>query len=333
MSATIYYATDADPTKLEGKKIAILGYGSQGHAHALNLQESGHNVIVGLYKGSSSIKKAEEDGLQVMESAEACKNADIIMMLVPDHLMGQIYSEDVLPNLLPGNTLMFAHGFSIHYGLITPPEGVDVVMVAPKAPGHRVREVFTRDSGVPGLLAIHQDSSGIASDIGLAYAHGIGCTRAGVLTTTFKEETETDLFGEQSVLCGGVTALIKAAFETLIEAGYQPESAYFECMHELKLIVDLLYQGGMEYMRYSVSDTAEFGDYVSGPAVVDEHVKENMKKVLDQIQDGSFARRWIAENDEGRPRFNELREENKSHPIEKIGKDLRGMMSFLNDPE
>jgi ketol-acid reductoisomerase len=255
------------------------------------------------------------------------------MMLVPDHLMGQIYSEDVLPNLLPGNTLMFAHGFSIHYGLITPPEGVDVVMVAPKAPGHRVRQVFTRDSGVPGLLAIHQDSSGIASDVGLAYAHGIGCTRAGVLTTTFKEETETDLFGEQSVLCGGVTALIKAAFETLIEAGYQPESAYFECMHELKLIVDLLYQGGMEYMRYSVSDTAEFGDYVSGPAVVDEHVKENMKKVLDQIQDGSFARRWIAENDEGRPRFTELREENKSHPIEKIGKDLRGMMSFLNDPE
>ena len=288
MAATIYYAADADPTKLEGKKIAILGYGSQGHAHALNLQESGHNVIVGLYKGSSSIKKAEEDGLQVMESAEACKNADIIMMLVPDHLMGQIYSEDVLPNLLPGNTLMFAHGFSIHYGLITPPEGVDVVMVAPKAPGHRVRQVFTRDSGVPGLLAIHQDSSGIASDVGLAYAHGIGCTRAGVLTTTFKEETETDLFGEQSVLCGGVTALIKAAFETLIEAGYQPESAYFECMHELKLIVDLLYQGGMEYMRYSVSDTAEFGDYVSGPAVVDEHVKENMKKVLDQIQDGSI---------------------------------------------
>ena len=241
MAATIYYAADADPTKLEGKKIAIVGYGSQGHAHALNLQESGHNVIVGLYKGSSSIKKAEEDGLQVMESAEACKNADIIMMLVPDHLMGQIYSEDVLPNLLPGNTLMFAHGFSIHYGLITPPEGVDVVMVAPKAPGHRVRQVFTRDSGVPGLLAIHQDSSGIASDVGLAYAHGIGCTRAGVLTTTFKEETETDLFGEQSVLCGGVTALIKAAFETLIEAGYQPESAYFECMHELKLIVDLLY--------------------------------------------------------------------------------------------
>ena len=333
MAATIYYATDADPTKLEGKKIAILGYGSQGHAHALNLQESGHKVIVGLYKGSSSIKKAEGDGLEVMESAEACKNADIIMMLVPDHLMGQIYSEDVLPNLLPGNTLMFAHGFSIHYGLIKPPEGVDVVMVAPKAPGHRVREVFTRDSGVPGLLAVHQDSSGIASDVGLAYAHGIGCTRAGVLTTTFKEETETDLFGEQSVLCGGVTALIKAAFETLIEAGYQPESAYFECMHELKLIVDLLYQGGMEYMRYSVSDTAEFGDYVSGPAVVDEHVKENMKKVLDQIQDGSFARRWIAENDEGRPRFTELREENKSHPIEKIGKDLRGMMSFLNDPE
>ena len=333
MAATIYYASDADSTKLEGKKIAILGYGSQGHAHALNLQDSGHDVIVGLYKGSSSIKKAEEDGLTVMESSEACKNADVIMMLVPDHLMGQIYSEDVLPNLLPGNTLMFAHGFSIHYELITPPEGVDVVMVAPIAPGHRVREVFTRDSGVPGLLAIHQDSSGIASDVGLAYAHGIGCTRAGVLTTTFKEETETDLFGEQSVLCGGVTALIKAAFETLIEAGYQPESAYFECMHELKLIVDLLYQGGMEYMRYSVSDTAEFGDYVSGPAVVDEHVKENMKRVLDQIQDGSFARRWIAENDEGRPRFNELREENKSHPIEKIGKDLRGMMSFLNDPE
>ena len=333
MAATIYYASDADSTNLDGKKIAILGYGSQGHAHALNLKDSGHDVIVGLYKGSNSIEKAESEGLTVVESGDACNQADVIVMLVPDHLMGEIYSEKVLPNLLPGNTLMFAHGFSIHYALIKPPEGVDVIMVAPKAPGHRVREVFTRNSGVPGLLAIHQDASGHASDLGLAYAHGIGCTRAGVLTTTFKEETETDLFGEQAVLCGGVTALIKAAFETLIEAGYQPESAYFECMHELKLIVDLLYQGGMEYMRYSVSDTAEFGDYTRGPAVIDEHVKENMKRVLDQIQDGSFAREWLAENAEGRSRFNIMRKENKSHPIEEIGKDLRGMMSFLNDPE
>ena len=333
MPANIYYETDADMSLIEEKTIGVIGYGSQGHAHALNLKDSGLDVSVGLYEGSKSWGTAEGDGLRVGTVSDIAAKSDVIMVLIPDHLQAQVYKESILPHLHPGKTLMFAHGFSIHYGLITPPEGVDVVMVAPKAPGHRVRQVFTRDSGVPGLLAIHQDSSGIASDVGLAYAHGIGCTRAGVLTTTFKEETETDLFGEQSVLCGGVTALIKAAFETLIEAGYQPESAYFECMHELKLIVDLLYQGGMEYMRYSVSDTAEFGDYVSGPAVVDEHVKENMKKVLDQIQDGSFARRWIAENDEGRPRFNELREENKSHPIEKIGKDLRGMMSFLNDPE
>ena len=255
------------------------------------------------------------------------------MMLIPDTAMAVVYKESVVPHLQPGKTLMFAHGFNIHYGTIVPPDSVDVSMVAPKAPGHRMREVFTRGSGVPGLLAIHQDVSGRAGEIGLAYARGIGCTRAGVLDTTFKEETETDLFGEQAVLCGGVTALIKAAFETLVEAGYQPESAYFECMHELKLIVDLLYQGGMEYMRYSISDTAEYGDYSRGPVVIDQHVKDNMKKVLAAVQDGSFARKWIAENDEGRPRFSRLRRENAEHPIEEVGKELRGMMSFLQDAE
>ena len=255
------------------------------------------------------------------------------MILIPDHLQSKVYDESILPHLLPGKTLMFAHGFNIHYDAIQPPDNVDVSMVAPKAPGHRMREVYTKDSGVPGLLAVHQDATGNAHAVGLAYARGVGCTRAGVLDTTFKEETETDLFGEQAVLCGGVAALVKAAFETLIDAGYQPESAYFECMHELKLIVDLFYQGGMEYMRYSVSDTAEYGDYTRGPVVIDDSVKENMKKVLEQIQDGSFAKEWITENDEGRPTFNRLREENAEHPIEEVGKELRGMMSFLSDPD
>jgi len=327
----MYYENDADLSVLEDKTIAIIGYGSQGHAHALNLKESGLNVMVGLYEGSKSKEKAEAEGLKVSLVSDAARDSDIIMMLIPDHSQAEIYREAVLPHLMSGKTLMFAHGFNIHYETIVPPDTVDVSMVAPKAPGHRMREVFTKGSGVPGLLAIHQDVSGSARETGLAYARGVGCTRAGVLDTTFKEETETDLFGEQAVLCGGVTALIKAAFETMVEAGYQPESAYFECMHELKLIVDLLYQGGMEYMRYSISDTAEYGDYTRGPVVIDEHVKENMKRVLAQVQDGTFAREWIAENDEGRPRFDRLRRENAEHPIESVGKELRGMMSFLKD--
>ena len=331
--ATMYYENDADMSLVEDSTIGIIGYGSQGHAHALNLKDSGLNVMVGLYEGSSSIAKAESDGLKVGLVEEAAEESDVIMMLIPDHIQSEVYRESVLPHLLPGKTLMFAHGFNIHFEAIVPPDSVDVSMVAPKAPGHRMREVFTRGSGVPGLLAVHQDVSGQAHQLGLAYARGVGCTRAGVLETTFKEETETDLFGEQAVLCGGVAELVKSAFETLIEAGYQPESAYFECMHELKLIVDLFYQGGLEYMRYSVSDTAEYGDYTRGPVVIDESVKENMQKILVDIQDGSFAREWIAENDEGRPRFERLRRENAQHPIEKVGKELRGMMSFLQDAD
>ena len=331
--AKMYYENDADLSLIEDKTIGVIGYGSQGHAHSLNLKDSGMDVVVGLYEGSKSWPKAEAEGLKVSLVADAARDSDIIMMLLPDTSMAEVYKESVQPHMMPGKTLMFAHGFNIHYETIVPPDTVDVSMVAPKAPGHRMREVFTRGSGVPGLLAVHQDVSGQASAIGLAYARGVGCTRAGVLDTTFKEETETDLFGEQAVLCGGVTALIKAAFETLVEAGYQPESAYFECMHELKLIVDLLYQGGMEYMRYSVSDTAEYGDYSRGPMVIDESVKENMKRVLGAVQDGSFAREWIAENDEGRPRFNRLRKENAEHPIESVGKELREMMSFLQDAD
>ncbi len=331
MAAKMYYESDADMSLVDGKTFGIIGYGSQGHAHALNLHDNGLDVMVGLYEGSASIAKAESDGLRVGMVAETAEQSDIIMMLIPDHLQAEVYRESILPHMLPGKTLMFAHGFNIHYQTISAPEGVDVSMVAPKAPGHRMREVFTKGSGVPGLLAVHQDATGNAHAVGLAYARGVGCTRAGVLDTTFKEETETDLFGEQAVLCGGVTALVKAAYETLVEAGYQPESAYFECMHELKLIVDLLYQGGMGYMRYSVSDTAEFGDYTRGPVVVDESVKANMQQVLARIQDGSFAREWIAENDEGRPTFYRMREENAAHEIEEVGKELRGMMPFLQD--
>ena len=331
--AKMYYENDADMSLIQDKTIGIIGYGSQGHAHALNLKDSDQNVMVGLYEGSGSIAKAEADGLRVGLVEDTARESDIIMMLIPDHIQAEVYRESVLPHLLPGKTLMFAHGFNIHFEAIVPPDNVDVSMVAPKAPGHRMREVFTRGSGVPGLLAIHQDVTGQAEALGLAYARGVGCTRAGVLETTFKEETETDLFGEQAVLCGGVAELVKSAFETLIEAGYQPESAYFECMHELKLIVDLFYQGGLEYMRYSVSDTAEYGDYTRGPVVIDESVKENMQKILADIQDGSFAREWIAENDEGRPRFNRLREENAGHPIERVGKELRSMMSFLQDAD
>jgi ketol-acid reductoisomerase len=330
----MYYEADADLSLFDGKTVAIVGYGSQGHAHALNLHDSGVDVIVGLHEGSKSKAKAEEAGLRVATVAETAEQSDVIMMLCPDTTQPQVYKDFVEPHLLPGKTLMFAHGFNIHYNTIVPSESVDVSMVAPKAPGHRMREVFVKDSGVPGLLAVHQDSSGNAAALGLAYAKGVGCTRAGVLDTTFKEETETDLFGEQAVLCGGVSALVKTAFEVLTEdGGYQPESAYFEVMHELKLIVDLFYQGGMEYMRYSVSDTAEFGDYTRGPVVIDAHVKENMRRVLKEIQDGTFARVWIAENDEGRPRFTQLRKENADHPIAAVGKELRGMMSFLSDSD
>ena len=327
--ATIYYDRDADGSLLTDKTIGIIGYGSQGHAHALNLKDNGHKVVIGLYEGSQSRAKAEAAGLRVDTSANVARDADIIVMLLPDTSQAEIYQKEIAPNLTPGKSLVFAHGFTIHYKTIVPPDDVDVWMIAPKAPGHRMREVFVNGQGVPALLAVHQDATGKAKDMALAYAQGVGSTRAGILETTFKEETETDLFGEQTVLCGGVTSLIKAAFETMVEAGYQPESAYFEVMHELKLIVDLLYEGGMEYMRYSVSDTAEYGDYSRGPMIIDQHVKDNMRRVLDAIQDGSFAKEWIAENDEGRPRFKRLRQENAGHPVEKVGKELRGLMPWL----
>ncbi len=327
--ATIYYDRDADSSLLADRTIGVIGYGSQGHAHALNLKDSGHRVIVGLYEGSKSRAKAEAAGLTVDTNANVARDADIIVMLLPDTSQAEVYRKEIAPNLSPGKSLVFAHGFTIHYKTIVPPDNVDVWMIAPKAPGHRMREVFVNGQGVPALLAVHQDATGKAKELALAYAQGVGSTRAGILETTFKEETETDLFGEQTVLCGGVTSLIKAAFETMVEAGYQPESAYFEVMHELKLIVDLLYEGGMEYMRYSVSDTAEYGDYSRGPMVIDDHVKANMRRVLDAIQDGSFAKEWIAENDEGRPRFKRLRQENAGHPVEKVGKELRGLMPWL----
>jgi ketol-acid reductoisomerase len=325
----MFYEDDADLSLLQDKTVAIIGYGSQGHAHALNLKDNGLKVVVGLYEGSASWTKAQQDGLEVTDVATASKKADVIMILVPDTSQSSLYKSQIEQNLSPGKTLMFAHGFNIHFKTIVPPSTIDVSMVAPKAPGHRMREVFTKGSGVPGLLAVEQDVSGQAKEVGLAYAKGVGCTRAGVLETTFKEETETDLFGEQAVLCGGVTQLMKSAFEVLTEAGYQPESAYFEVLHEMKLIVDLIYEGGMEYMRYSISDTAEYGDYTRGPNVIDPNVKENMKKVLSDIQDGSFAKEWIAENDEGRHRFKRLREENAGHPIERVGKELRNMMPWL----
>ena len=331
--AKMYYDSDGDLNLFDNKSIAIIGYGSQGHAHALSAKDSGLNLKVGLYKGSKSWEKAENDGLEVGTVSEVSQSSDLIMMLLPDTIQPQVYKESIEQHMNESKTLMFAHGFNIHYNTITPPSNIDVVMVAPKAPGHRMREVFTKGSGVPGLLAIHQNPSGNAISTGLAYAKAIGCTRAGVLTTTFKEETETDLFGEQAVLCGGTAQLVKYAFETLIEAGYQPESAYFECLHELKLIVDLMYQGGLDYMRYSISTTAEYGDLTRGPVIIDESVKENMQKVLKDIQDGSFAREWITENDEGLHKFNELRKQNSTHPIEIIGKELRGMMPFLNDSE
>ena len=325
----MYYDKDANWDMMKDKTVAIIGYGSQGHAHALNLKDSGANVIVGLYSGSKSWAKAEAAGLKVMTAAEAAIEADIIMMLIPDEKQAATYKKDIAPNLRPGMALAFAHGFNIHFDQIVPPADVDVFMVAPKGPGHLVRRVFTEGQGVPCLIAVHQDATGRAYDLGLAYAKGIGGTRAGVLATTFREETETDLFGEQAVLCGGVTALITAGFETLVEAGYEPESAYFECMHEMKLIVDLMYEGGMAKMRHSVSDTAEYGDYVTGKRIITEETKKEMRKVLTEIQDGTFANKWLLENQANRPSFNAMRKRAVNHPIEKVGAELRGMMSWV----
>lgn len=327
--AQLYYDKDADLSLLEGKTIAVIGYGSQGHAHALNAKDSGMNVVVGLHASSKSRAKAEADGLKVLSVGEATAAADVIMVVTPDTAQAQIYEKEIGPNLKPGAMLMFAHGFNIHFKSIVPPANVDVTMVAPKAPGHRVREVFTEGAGTPGLVAVAQDATGNAKARALAYAKAIGCTRAGVIETTFKEETETDLFGEQVVLCGGVTALIRASFETLVKAGYQPEIAYFECLHELKLIVDLLYQGGLSYMWYSVSDTAEYGGYVVGDQF-EGLVKEEMAGVLSRIQSGEFAKNWIQENKDGRPNFAPRRQREHDLLLEQVGGDLRDMMSFLN---
>lgn len=327
--AKMYYGKDANLGLLSGKTVAVIGYGSQGHAHALNLKESGVNVVVGLYAGSKSADKAKAEGLEVLTTAEAAAKADIVMILLPDEKQRAVYLQDIAPNLKPGNALVFAHGFNIHFGQIQPPAEVDVFMVAPKGPGHLVRRVYQEGFGVPALIAVHQDHSGQAKDLALAYAAGIGGTRAGVIETTFREETETDLFGEQAVLCGGATELIKAGFDTLVSAGYQPEVAYFECLHELKLIVDLLYEGGFEKMRYSVSDTAEYGDYVTGRRIVTEETRATMKQVLAEIQDGTFARNWILENQLNRPQFNAYKRRELEHPIVEVGSGLRGMMSWI----
>lgn len=328
--AKIYYENQADLSLIQAKKVAIIGYGSQGHAHALNLRDSGVDVRVGLPAESKSRARAEAEGLRVLTTAEAAAEADVIMILLPDPIQGQVYRDDIAPTLKPGDTLMFAHGFNIRFGQIVPPPKIDVSMVAPKAPGHRVREVFKEGSGVPSLVAVQQDASGNALALALSYAKGIGSTRAGVLETTFSEETETDLFGEQAVLCGGVSELIKAGFQTLVDAGYQPEIAYFECLHELKLIVDLVYQGGLSYMRYSVSDTAEWGDYVSGPKIITDETRATMRQILANIQSGAFAEEWMEEYHNGRPAFFERRKKEQTGSIEVVGKQLRGMMSFLN---
>lgn len=331
--AKIYYENQADLERLKSKKIAVMGYGSQGHAHALSLQDSGLDVRVGLYHGSKSWSKAETDGLRVMTTGEAAAEADVIMVLLPDPVQAKVYEQEIAPNLNPGDTLMFAHGFNIRFGFITPPLDIDVSMVAPKAPGHRVREVFKEGSGVPALVAVHYDATGNAWQNALAYAKGLGSTRAGVLETTFAEETETDLFGEQSVLCGGVSELIKAGFQTLVEAGYQPEIAYFECLHEVKLIVDLIYQGGLSYMRYSVSDTAEWGDYKSGPRIVTDETRAAMRQILAEIQSGAFAEEWMDEYHSGGGTFYATRKQEQGQQIEVVGRELRRMMSFLNAKE
>ncbi|HHW57539.1 MAG TPA: ketol-acid reductoisomerase [Clostridia bacterium] len=327
--AKMYYDKDADLNLLKNKKIAIIGFGSQGHAHALNLRDSGLDVVVGLYEGSKSKERAEKEGLRVYTVEEAAKVADIIMILIPDEKQAKVYKESIEKNLTEGKALAFAHGFNIHFKQIVPPKNVDVFMVAPKGPGHLVRRVYQEGKGVPNLVAVYQNYTGKAFEIALAYAKGIGGTRAGVIETTFKEETETDLFGEQAVLCGGVTELMKAGFETLVEAGYQPEIAYFECVHEMKLIVDLIYEGGFSYMRYSISDTAEFGDYMTGKRIITEETRKEMKKVLAEIQSGKFAKEWLLENQVGRPQYNAIKEKEANHLIEKVGKGLREMMAWI----
>ncbi len=328
--ATIYYDKDVKRAELEGHPIAILGYGSQGHAHALNLKDSGFDVRVGLRKGSRSWAAAQEAGLRVVQTADAAREARVIMVLLPDTSQAEAYEADVAPHLEPGNMLMFAHGFNIHFGQIVPPAGVDVTMIAPKGPGHLLRRTFTEGIGTPCLVAVHQDATGTALGRALAYAQGIGGTRAGVIETTFKEETETDLFGEQAILCGGATSLVRAGFETLVAAGYQPEAAYFECLHELKLIVDLMYEGGLSWMRYSISDTAEYGDYTRGPRIINDDVRAEMRHILDEIQSGQFAKEWIAEAENGFPTFLSLRKAARSSQIEEVGRQLRGMMPWLD---
>ena len=328
----IYYQEDCNLSLLEGKTIAVIGYGSQGHAHALNLKESGCNVIVGLYEGSRSWKKAQEQGFEVYTAAEASKKADVIMILINDEKQAAMYKESIAPNLRPGMMLMFAHGFAIHFGQIVPPKDVDVTMIAPKAPGHTVRSEYQRGRGTPCLVAVYQDATGKAMDMALAYGQGIGGARAGILETTFRVETETDLFGEQAVLCGGVCALMKAGFETLVEAGYAPENAYFECVHEMKLIVDLIYESGFAGMRYSISNTAEYGDYITGRKIVTDETKKAMKKILSDIQDGSFAKEWLLENQVGCPHFNAMRKNEAEQPLEKVGAELRKLYSW-NDTD
>lgn len=329
--AKVLYEKDIQKEVLQGKKIAIIGYGSQGHAHALNLRESGYDVVVGLRSGKSQLK-AEEDGFNVLSVADAVKESDVVMILLPDEMQPTVYQESIEPNLEEGNAIAFAHGFNIHFTQVVPPANVDVFMVAPKGPGHLVRRTYEEGAGVPALYAVYQDVTGKAKDIALAYADGIGAARAGVLATSFQEETETDLFGEQAVLCGGLTSLIKAGFETLTEAGYQPEVAYFECLHEMKLIVDLIYEGGLENMRYSISDTAQWGDFVSGPRVVNAETKERMKDILTDIQAGVFAKGWILENQANRPQFNATNAKENQHLIETVGKELRELMPFVKKP-
>ena len=331
--AKMYYDKDADLSLIQAKKVAVIGYGSQGHAHALNLKDSGVDVRVGLPAGSASRAKAEKDGLRALDVAEAVREADVVMVLTPDHGQAKLYKESIQPNLKPGATLMFAHGFNLRFGTITPPGKVDVSMIAPKSPGHRVRELYKEGGGTPALVAIHQDASGKARELALSYGKAIGVARAGIVETTFTEETETDLFGEQAVLCGGTSALVKAGFETLVEAGYQPEIAYFECLHELKLIVDLMYRGGLNYMRYSISDTAEFGDYTGGARLVTAETKAEMKRMLDDIRSGRFAKTWIAENENGRPTFNERRATEQTQLLEQVGAELRKMMPFVDPVE
>lgn len=331
--AKMYYDSDANLELLAGKVIAVMGYGSQGHAQAQNLKDSGLQVVVGLRPGSRRWKQAEAAGLEVATVAEAASKADVIVMLLPDEKQAEVYETQIKPYMTTGKALVFSHGFNIHFGQIVPPSDVDVFMIAPKSPGHLVRRTYEEGAGVPGLIAVHQDATGKAHDLGMAYAKGIGCTRAGVLETTFQEETETDLFGEQAVLCGGVTELMKAGFETLVNAGYQPESAYFECLHEMKLIVDLIYEGGFSWMRYSVSDTAQYGDQMIGKRIITDETRKEMKKVLEEIQDGTFAKNWLMENKVGRPQFNAIARREEEHQIEKVGQEVRGMMTWLKKRE